>query len=173
MHTLWQRANTMSTVMLSVTAVITSVLALSTGYYELWTGLPEPIIDLEVGGIRPLGYIPKEKGETAVVGVKLDADMTGLWHWNVKQLFIYVVAESRSPGRIHEVVLYDYIMREPEVLRVGFSKRQGAYDYHLVGKEIEGHNFTLKVKWNVMPHSGVLYYQEQAGEKQFSIPKRY
>ena len=127
MHTLWQRLNVMSTVALTVLGVMTSVLALSTWYFELWTGLPEPAIELEFDKIMQMYHNPRLDEELAAATFRLTADFKELWHWNVKVLFVYVLVEYEHNGKLSEVTIYDDALESPQVVSLGHTEPEIKY----------------------------------------------
>eukprot|EP01062_Namystynia_karyoxenos_P067592 TRINITY_DN61586_c0_g1_i1.p1 TRINITY_DN61586_c0_g1~~TRINITY_DN61586_c0_g1_i1.p1 ORF type:complete len:240 (+),score=80.34 TRINITY_DN61586_c0_g1_i1:85-720(+) len=181
MHSLWQRVNMMATVSLSVTTGMVCALAVSTAYFELWQGLPPPRAAVELGEVHRLWSDPRGF-DTAMVSVRVDADLRSLWHWNVKQIFCFVVAEYRTSGddkgesadgvgRLNEVILWDHIVRSEADAVFKFGVERPIFDYFLQdkGKGLRGTNFTLRLRWNIMPHTGFLYFQEK-GSGTFTIP---
>ena len=53
--------------------------------------------------------------DRALFSIDLSADFTPAFHWNVKQLFVFVVAEFATPENpLNQVVLWDRIMEASE-----------------------------------------------------------
>ncbi|KAK6065714.1 signal peptidase subunit family protein [Seiridium cupressi] len=64
---------------------------------------------------RPHYYSPK-KEEYAIIKFSMDADLSSLFTWNTKQLFVYVTAEWDSPSsqnQTNSAVIWDSIITAP------------------------------------------------------------
>ncbi|KAL2021240.1 hypothetical protein VTK56DRAFT_7427 [Thermocarpiscus australiensis] len=75
--------------------------------------------NLQVVRGRPHYYSPK-KEEYAIIKFSLDADLSSLFTWNTKQLFVYVTAEWPSAGgsgsgrnATNQAVIWDTIITSP------------------------------------------------------------
>eukprot|EP01065_Artemidia_motanka_P016836 TRINITY_DN20432_c0_g1_i1.p1 TRINITY_DN20432_c0_g1~~TRINITY_DN20432_c0_g1_i1.p1 ORF type:complete len:187 (+),score=27.90 TRINITY_DN20432_c0_g1_i1:187-747(+) len=162
MSSLYQRANMMATVSLSVATMIICVTGVSTGYFEYVQGMPQPKAVVELNEVHKLWIDERTQQETAMVSIKVDADFTPLFHWNVKQLFVYAVAEYPSDNgtRFNEVFLWDIIVK-PQDPKLRFGFRRPTFDYMLTDmkQNLKGTEMTLRLKWMVMPHTGLLYTQ--------------
>ena len=49
--------------------------------------------------------------DRALLSFDLKVDLTPAFHWNIKQLFVYVVAVYETEGRLNQVVLWDKIVQ--------------------------------------------------------------
>ncbi len=63
-------------------------------------------------------YYSKKKEEYAVVRFNLDADLSSLFTWNTKEVFVYVTAEwggeqANSTGATNTAVIWDKIITSP------------------------------------------------------------
>lgn len=59
-------------------------------------------------------YYSTKKEEYAIIRFSLDADLSSLFTWNTKQLFVYVTAEWPAPGNdTNEAVIWDSIITNP------------------------------------------------------------
>jgi signal peptidase complex subunit 3 len=90
--------------------------------------------------------------------LKLDANFTEIFDWNVREIFVFVVASYKTRRHVvNEVVLWDKIIRrgDPSVINLPST----VVEYHLLdhGKGLVGNdNVTLKLCWNVIPIAGQL-----------------
>jgi len=58
---------------------------------------------------------PRASGEQALINFDLDADLRGVWNWNTKQLFVYVMAEYKTKNaQLNQAVIWDTIVQEEE-----------------------------------------------------------
>ncbi|KAJ2897484.1 hypothetical protein MKZ38_004651 [Zalerion maritima] len=60
-------------------------------------------------------YYSTKKEEYAIIKFSLDADLSSLFTWNTKQLFVYVTAEwtDEKTGTLNEAVIWDEIITSP------------------------------------------------------------
>ena len=56
--------------------------------------------------------------DRALLSFDIHADLRPAFHWNIKQLFVYVVAQYETEGRTNQVVLWDKIVEadDPKVV---------------------------------------------------------
>ena len=106
------RLNAVMTTAMTVLAAMTMMLALSTGYFEYCSGMDEPIVILEDPSVLKMWHNPQTRNDEAPTGVSVKVDFRPIWHWNVKQIFLYVTASWETEGKLHEMFLYDHTIRE-------------------------------------------------------------
>jgi signal peptidase complex subunit 3 len=61
-------------------------------------------------------YYSTKKEEYAIIRFSLDADLSSLFTWNTKQVFVYVTAEwpdSRDANSTNRAVIWDQIITSP------------------------------------------------------------
>lgn len=59
-------------------------------------------------------YYSSKKEEYAIIKFSLDADLSSLFTWNTKQVFVYVTAEWPGPNNsTNEAVIWDDIITSP------------------------------------------------------------
>ncbi|KAJ3524677.1 hypothetical protein NM688_g8521 [Phlebia brevispora] len=108
------------------------------------------------------GYVASSIPDSPI-SIQIPADLTPLFNWNTKQLFLYVQAEyTNAQGVYNEVVIWDKIIRSKEEANLTLSGRN-KYVFRNLGKSwknVGPANYTLK--YNVMPYVGILTYGEAA-----------
>lgn len=117
--------------------------------------------------------------DRALLSFNLDVDLTPAFHWNLKQLFVYVVATYETPedGRTNQVVLWDTIVEaaDPKILK----RKAEVVKYALVDKRgdgsLRGKEVSLQLQWDHMPITGFLHIGKQATERltRFTLPNEY
>jgi signal peptidase complex subunit 3 len=114
--------------------------------------------------------------DRALLSFDLEVDLAPAFHWNIKQLFVYVVAIYETEGRTNQVVLWDKIVEsgDPKVLK----EKNTFVKYALVDKrggELRGKEVKLQLQWDHMPITGVLYLDKQQLEttSKFVLPTEY
>ena len=107
--------------------------------------------------------------------------MNPAFHWNVKQLFVYVVASYTTPSKeINNVVIWDTIIENIDSTEKKHIQQTNVFvKYALVdqGNELRGKDVTLKLMWDHMPITGFVYMDEQKNLDQssstFTLPSEY
>jgi len=123
--------------------------------------------DLTVSSIKVISSnarrYPKRKEDVTLVNFNITADLTPLFNWNTKQLFLYLEAEYyNAKGVKNEVVIWDRIVRRKEDAFIKFVGKN-KYKFRDISnsfKNVPPANYSLK--YNIMPYVGVLTYGEAA-----------
>lgn len=113
--------------------------------------------------------------DRALLSFDLKVDLTPAFHWNIKQLFVYVVANYETEGKMNQVVLWDEIVEadDNKVL-----DEEGIFvKYALVdpNSDLRGRDVKLQLFWDHMPITGLLYIDKQPFEETstFTLPIEY
>lgn len=170
MHALWPRINQLSThlvTMLSTLVIVGSILS----YIQTTSASPQ--ISLALASPPTLKRLPRERCDQSMLHFDLVADLRPVWSWNVKHLYVSVVAEyeSTSHGR-NEVVVWDDIISSKAEADVIRKKQWNKYSLKDWGYGLKGRDIKLLFKYSVMPYMGVLMYGERPGVS-FSMPEDY
>eukprot|EP01012_Entosiphon_sulcatum_P037083 TRINITY_DN4745_c0_g1_i1.p1 TRINITY_DN4745_c0_g1~~TRINITY_DN4745_c0_g1_i1.p1 ORF type:complete len:182 (+),score=48.84 TRINITY_DN4745_c0_g1_i1:74-619(+) len=175
MHSVLQRLNTLCTIAISHLGWWTAFLA-ATSLYFLLSGSMDPSVDLRFNRLNrfnkvgPRGYLGNDE---AYISINLNANFSSVFHWNVKQLFIYVTASYKSPTHAaSDVVIWDYIIESKARSQLRFQGLNAKYPLADRGRNLRNANVTFRVHWSVMPHAGLLWHQ-QKGEHSFTFPADY
>jgi signal peptidase complex subunit 3 len=138
--------------------------------------------------------------DRALLSFDLKVDLTPAFHWNIKQIFVYVVASyetsdeyddynadstgstskktkkaKRKGKRTNQVVLWDKIVEatDPKLM----DEENIFVKYALVdqGAALRSKKVTLQLQWDHMPITGLLYRNEQAIDiaSTFQLPAEY
>ncbi|XXQ35021.1 Signal peptidase complex subunit 3 [Plasmodiophora brassicae] len=156
MHSVWARGNAIFFYMLSAMAAVAILCDLSTTVIERGKPITK-IPDVKITSLKHKqgSYFTFEE---AKVRFGLDYDFTRMFHWNVKQLFVYVLASYTSPtGVDNNVVIWDQII--PRIGRhdVHIDWQTPEYKLYDVLSELSEANLTLSVNWDVMPSVGLIH----------------
>ncbi|KAG7365030.1 signal peptidase subunit [Nitzschia inconspicua] len=115
--------------------------------------------------------------DRALLSFDIHADMEPAFHWNVKQLFVYVVASYETDSKkVNQVVIWDKIVEAIDPVKE--IKQENVFvKYALVdqGDELRGKDVQLQLMWDHMPITGFLYMGEQPKDTmtQFTLPSEY
>ncbi|KAH9949055.1 signal peptidase subunit [Amylocystis lapponica] len=160
MHTNYARISNISATLSSCMMALLAAIALSSFLFTA-----DPKGDLHVASVQVVPgnarrYANKHQ-EFAFVNFNVTADLSPLFNWNTKQVFLYLGAEyTNKQGVVNEVVIWDKIVRNKEDARLDVSGRNKYVFRELSTSFNPPANYTLK--YNVMPYVGVLTYGEAA-----------
>jgi len=115
--------------------------------------------------------------DRALLSFDIHADMRPAFHWNIKQLFVYVVASyEKDSKKVNQIVVWDKILEAVDPNKV-IDMQNVFVKYALVdqGDELRGKDVKLQLMWDHMPITGLLYLGEQAIDtaSTFTLPSEY
>lgn len=174
MYSLWSRTNAIF--FYGVTVLL--IAAFASSFTTLWFVPVYNVRELrlhELKNIRSM-FEHGSRGtatDRALFSFNLDADLTGVWNWNVKQLFCYVTAEFVTPSNIrNELVIWDKIVTKPADAALLLKEQPVKYPLIDQHRELRGTVLSLTLHWDVMPITGVLY-SGGGGKHSVVLPDRY
>ncbi|KIJ49347.1 hypothetical protein M422DRAFT_224970 [Sphaerobolus stellatus SS14] len=164
MHSIYQRINGISALLSSCLLALLGAIALSSLAIQTYRGPPAGALE-----VTPLSVVRgraenfgKKKQEFAFYKFDYEGDLTSLFDWNTKQLFLYLSAEYiNEQGAKNDVVIWDRIIRRKKDAHVRVRGAKNKYRFRELSRSFEGAspvNFTLK--YNLMPYVGVLTFGE-------------
>jgi signal peptidase complex subunit 3 len=128
--------------------------------------------------LRTLKSLKSHGGvDRALFSFDMHVDFQPAFHWNIKQLFTYVVASYETEDKkINQVVVHDKIIESIDPNKV--LKYDNAFvKYALVdqGDDLRGKDITLSIMWDYMPITGLLYMGKQpiSEASTFTLPSEY
>jgi len=162
MHSIYARVNNLSATLSTTVMVLLAAISLSSFIFTA-----QPTGSLDVASVKVVAgearRYPHRRQEYAFVNFNITADLSPLFHWNTKQLFVYIEAEyTNAKGVRNEVVFWDRIIRRKEDAVIAVSGKN-KYPFREISAKFKGStpaNYTLK--YNLMPFVGVLTYGEVA-----------
>ena len=116
MYSCVSRANAVLGTAAWTLALMATALALSSHLIN-YRNPPHPTVSLDVGVLRLHQRTFNEtiKHDAAALRIDMDADLSPLWNWNVKHIFIYLVARySTTAFPDNEVMVWDRIVNNRE-----------------------------------------------------------
>ena len=117
--------------------------------------------------------------DRALLSFDIQVDLTPAFHWNVKQLFVYVVAIYETPdGRDNQVVLWDKIIQASDNDNAKIISEENVFvKYALVdqGQKLRGNLIRLQLQWDQMPITGLISMDRQplSETTSFTLPLDY
>lgn len=168
MHTIWVRLNAVVFFGFSVLLVLSGLSAIQTTLFHEG----KPVVN--VLALNELKSLKSHAGvDRALLSFDIDADLTGAFNWNIKQLFVFVVAEyATKTNPINQVVIWDEIVESKEKAHI---RQRGKFvKYGLIDQvaELRGKDITLKLFWEQMPLTGQVTLHS-GGDKVFTMPEQY
>ncbi|KAH9988452.1 signal peptidase subunit [Russula compacta] len=162
MHSIYARVNNASATISTTVMVLLAAIALSSFIFT-----SHPTGSLDVTSVKVFAgearRYPHRRQEYAFVTFNITADLSTLFNWNTKQLFVYLEGEyTNAKGVRNEVVFWDRIVRRREDAVIAVSGKN-KYPFREMSAKFKGStpaNYTLK--YNLMPFVGVLTYGEAA-----------
>jgi signal peptidase complex subunit 3 len=133
--------------------------------------------------LRTLRSLKSHGGvDRALLSFDIHADMRPAFHWNIKQLFVYVVASYKTDSKeTNQIVVWDKILEAVDHSSTNsnmvIQEENVFVKYALVdqGDELRGKDVTLQLMWDHMPITGLLYMGEQNVDTAttFTLPAEY
>eukprot|EP00210_Caulerpa_lentillifera_P009263 g8828.t1 len=166
MHSFWSRSNSVLTTASTALFVICAFTTITDVFHK-----SEPELHLELTKVEQLSRNRKDSDQTKL-SMLLDMDLTSVFSWNTKQLFVFVQAEYETkPNQLNQVVLWDKIIVDKRKAKIKSKLRQ-KYQFDDDGNHLRDLNFNLTVAWNVMPKVGGLYTNSKTFSN-FLMPSDY
>lgn len=115
-----------------------------------------------MGRMAAYGQYNKVSAETCKLKFDLDYDITPLFNWNTKQVFLYAIAEypGSRPDINNRVVFWDRIVTDVSDAKKSFSNIEGAYKFWDPNRKFREQNATVKLEYNIQPYTGFLQFGE-------------
>lgn len=174
MHSVLTRGNAILAYTLSVLAALTFCCFVSTVFIDYRTKATMNTVKVVVKNV-PDYSASREKNDLGFLTFDLQTDLTHLFNWNVKQLFLYLTAEYSTPtNTLNQVVLWDKIILRGENAILDFKNMNTKYYFWDDGNGLKGNpNVTLTLSWNIIPNAGLLPSIFALGHHVFRFPSEY
>ncbi|KAG6478674.1 hypothetical protein ZIOFF_062118 [Zingiber officinale] len=122
MHSFGYRANAVVTFAVTILAVTCAMVSLSDNFNS-----PSPTADVKVLNINWFQKQPNGNDEVSLT-LNISADLSSLFTWNTKQVFVFVAAEYETP--------------------------QNALNQ---GNNLRGKDYNMTLHWHIMPKTGKMF----------------
>lgn len=174
MNTFLSRANTIFAFTLSVMAALTFGCFLTTAFNHHKAPINIGTAKAIVKNV-PDYSASREKNDLGFITFDLQADLTNIFNWNVKELFLYLTAEYKTRSNIiNQVVLWDKIIERGDNAKLDYRSMNTKYYFWDDGHGLKGNeNVTLSLSWNVIPNAGTLPKIQGVGSHKFTFPDEY
>ncbi|XP_075252930.1 signal peptidase complex subunit 3-like [Convolutriloba macropyga] len=118
----------------------------------------------------------RQESDLATIKFSIEGNLSRLFDWNTKQVFMYLVCEYTSTNnRLNQVVLWDRILLREDVDVEGFSATNLSPEYYFFddGPFLRGTTAKLVLRWNIIPNSGYMPFAAATNEVEFQFPSEY
>ncbi|SCV13548.1 related to Signal peptidase complex subunit SPC3 [Nakaseomyces glabratus] len=173
MYSLSQRINQVFNVAVLYGGVIVVLVAL----VSQWQLIHDNAFGLSssIGGVSPsfnvrtsryYGSVKGQPKENMRIEFDLDADLSPLFNWNTKQVFVYLTAsyngtEKARGHTVNTVTLWDKIIKTPKEAELHLEHAK-------VSKDL-----TFELQWNIQPWVGILTFGQTTGSEVVKVePKK-
>ncbi|CCJ28202.1 unnamed protein product [Pneumocystis jirovecii] len=113
--------------------------------------------------------------EYAFVEFELETDLRPLFHWNTKQVFVYVVASYASSIKYpyNEVMVWNRIVKDKKKAVIRVKEQKNMFAFNDIEGSFANKNVTLSMYYNVMPQVGLLIWGngKPSGRLPFSVSR--
>jgi len=173
MHSFLNRLNTLFAFTLTVLAVLTAGVFIST-IFEEYHGAVTITANQPIVKHMTDFSANRKKNDLGVLQLDLDMNLNRLFDWNVKQLFLYLTAEYVTPtNSLNQVVLWDKIIKRGDDARINLRDIASKYYFWDDGVNLRSNNVTLVLGWNIISNAGRLRHVRANGSTSFIFPDEY
>ena len=174
MNSLLSRGNALVAFTLSILACLTFLCFLSTVFVDYGSNATINTVKAVVKNM-PDYSASREKCDLGLLSFDLQSNLTNVFNWNVKQLFLYLTAEySSQKNALSQVVLWDKIILRGENAILDFKSMNSKYYVWDDGNGIKNNShIALTLSYNIIPNSGFLPNIASEGHHVFRFPSEY
>ncbi|KAM8842837.1 LOW QUALITY PROTEIN: signal peptidase complex subunit 3 [Synchiropus picturatus] len=174
MNTVLSRANSLFAFSLSVMAALTFGCFITTAFKDRRVPVDLHVSKVVLKNVDDITG-PRGRSDLGFVTFDLSADISPIFDWNVKQLFIYLSAEyTTKSNSLNQVVLWDKILLRGDNPKLVLRDRKTKYYFFDDGNGLRANkNVTLTLSWNVVPNAGILPLVTGSGQVSIPFPESY
>ncbi|CAI4624813.1 BAQ_1a_G0035510.mRNA.1.CDS.1 [Saccharomyces cerevisiae] len=162
--------------------IVMVVFIMVSSYYQLINNnafsVPSNIDNVKtLINVRTSRYFGSQRGkakENMKIKFDLNTDLTPLFNWNTKQVFVYLTAEYNSTEKItSEVTFWDKIIKSKDDAVIDVNDLRSKYSiWDIEDGKFEGKDLVFKLHWNVQPWVGLLTYGETVGNYTLTVENK-
>ncbi|KAE8782024.1 signal peptidase complex subunit 3B [Hordeum vulgare] len=124
--------------------------------------------------ILNINWFQKEANANDEVSMTLNisADLSSLFTWNTKQVFVFVAAEYETPqNALNQVSLWDGIIPAKEHAKF-LIHTTNKYRFIDQGSNLKAKDFNLTMHWHIMPKTGKMF-ADKIVMTGYQLPEQY
>ncbi|GAA6008353.1 hypothetical protein JCM11491_004445 [Sporobolomyces phaffii] len=176
MHSTYSRISNAGALLTSVVLVVLGLVASTTFVVPVRVDprLGRVAIDQPVHVVKGVSRADPLRAERDYAFVKFDlhADLSPAFdHWNTKQVFVSLVAESSSSSHTSQVVLWDRIVTSKRHARIHLELARQKYEYKSPAGTFANQTATYSVHYHIQPYVGALTHGELARTEPIEFPR--
>lgn len=179
MFNLVTRAQAVSNHVLTCSMII-SVLVVITSFIQLYgkdawalntTSISNISAQALMKGSYHYGASNGKPKENSLIKFDLESDLTPLFNWNTKQVFVYLTAEypGKSPESVNKVTYWDKIITSKDDAIINLKHQRSKYSVWDIEPSFRNREAQLKLEWNIQPHIGPLIYGSTIASEPFTF----
>lgn len=176
MNSAWVRWNVILMYMMMFAAFIVFSTHTTNQFLHPSTAVPAKV---DFNQVKVVRLRSDRQRDRAVLAFECDLDLTPLFDWNTKQIFVFLEASYLVPGRgLNRIVVWDRVVHTKEEAKFQL-KQMSKYEMDDVNNGLYGNtNVSLKLGWDTMPYVGFVgkgfqLHTTNLGSKQFAVPAKY
>lgn len=115
---------------------------------------------------RKYGASSKNQKESVRALFDLEADLSPLFNYNTKQVFVYLTAEyngTKNANSNSKVTFWDSILTDESMAKLSLSGEKSKYNVWDLESKLSDKDLIWKLNWNVQPYVGLLINGETTG----------
>jgi hypothetical protein len=135
----------------------------------------EPTVtgSVEIAHLEDMTVNQQFDADQVNVALSINADLSSEFHWNMKLLFCYVVAEYETPKNGKNLVtIWDSPVKSVAKSKVALENMMNEYPIRDQFRLLKNRNITLYVRYRTVPITGFLH-TKQLPSSSFSTPEKY
>jgi len=166
MHSFGHRANAVATFAVTILAAMCFAASFSDNF-----NTPAPTASVKILNIN--GFQKEANGNDEVsMTLNISADLSSLFTWNTKQVFVFVAAEYETPqNALNQVSLWDGIIPAKEHAKF-LIHTTNKYRFIDQGSNLKGKEFNLTMHWHIMPKTGKMF-ADKIVMTGYRLPEQY
>jgi len=134
---------------------------------------PTPTGDIALNKVHDLTVNTYLDMDQCMLSFNVSHNLTSEFHWNMNQLFVYVVASyNDTSNKRNEVTIWDRVVTNEKEALLAAEGLMVEYPLRDQYKELRGKNVQLEVRYRTMPITGVMY-AKKVGSHEFPVNSEY
>nr|QQP23429.1 signal peptidase subunit [Sedum alfredii] len=165
MHSFLFRFNALLTFSLTILALICGLSSFSDNF-----NAATPSADLQVLNIN--WFNKQHRNDEVRLRLNIKADLSSLFTWNTKQIFVFVAAEyETAKNAVNQISLWDAIIPTKDEANISIQVAN-KYRFTDQGSNLRGKPFNLTLHWHVMPKTGKMF-ADKIIKSGYRLPEDY
>lgn len=108
---------------------------------------------------KSFGSTNRKPKENTRLTFDLSTDLSPLFNWNTKQVFVYLTAEYQGKGDSgNKVTYWDKIILSKEDAKIELANQRSKYHVWDVEKSFRNRDAVVRLEWNIQPRVGPLIF---------------